>query len=100
MLQSTDFPGLSLRQKLAVLGIPRSGYYYRAAESSDADLANIIYECWQETPIYGYRKITVALREQGLQVNHKRVQRLMQEMDLKEVSQNIIEQRESFNLRG
>lgn len=32
---------------------------------------------------YGYRRITVALREAGDAVNHKLVQRLMTEMGLK-----------------
>lgn len=34
---------------------------------------------------YGYRRITLALKNQGVQINHKCVHRLMQEMGLKSV---------------
>lgn len=34
---------------------------------------------------YGYRRITLALKNQSVQINHKCVHRLMQEMGLKSV---------------
>ncbi|HBR4764344.1 TPA: IS3-like element ISKpn1 family transposase, partial [Klebsiella pneumoniae] len=34
---------------------------------------------------YGYRRITLALRKQGLRINHKTVQRLMAELSLRSV---------------
>ncbi len=34
---------------------------------------------------YGYRRITLALRKQGLRINHKKVQRLMAELSLRSV---------------
>jgi putative transposase len=33
-------------------------------------------------PTYGYRRITAMLKRQGYRVNHKRVSRLMQELQL------------------
>lgn len=43
---------------------------------------NEIHEIWTETPFYGYRRITAELRQQGYEVNRKRVQRLMNLMNL------------------
>ncbi|WP_430996499.1 IS3 family transposase, partial [Klebsiella pneumoniae] len=34
---------------------------------------------------YGYRRITLVLRKQGLRINHKTVQRLMAELSLRSV---------------
>lgn len=82
MLQQIDFPALSKKQQLGLLGLAPSSYYYKPAARQEADLANMIYDIWQETPIYGYRKITHLLRQQGYLVNHKRVLRLMQEMNI------------------
>ncbi|WP_323053183.1 IS3 family transposase [Klebsiella pneumoniae] len=41
---------------------------------------------------YGYRRITLALRKQGLRINHKTVQRLMAELSLRSVirAKNIV----------
>jgi len=38
---------------------------------------NEMRDIYQETPFYGYRRITVGLRERGFLVNHKKVQTLM-----------------------
>ncbi len=44
---------------------------------------------------YGYRRITLALRKQGLRINHKTVQRLMAELSLRSVirAKNIVPER-------
>jgi len=39
---------------------------------------NEIQGIYQDVPIYGYRRMTIELRDRGFFVNHKRVQRLMQ----------------------
>jgi putative transposase len=43
---------------------------------------NLIHEVWTSTPFYGYRRITAELKRQGYPVNHKRIQRLMNLMNL------------------
>ncbi len=50
---------------------------------------------------YGYRRITLALRKQGLRINHKTVQRLMAELSLRSVirAKNIVP-RKGENGRG
>lgn len=50
----------------------------------DQDLKQKIYDIFHaHKGRYGYRRITYALRNDGIQVNHKRVQRLMIEQGLK-----------------
>jgi putative transposase len=48
-------------------------------------LCNLISEIYQRFPYYGYRKITAVLRHEGLVVNRKRIQRLMQFMGLQAI---------------
>ena len=40
---------------------------------------------YQKKPYYGYRKIIVELRKKGFHVNHKKVQRLLQEAGIKAI---------------
>jgi putative transposase len=44
-----------------------------------------IDEIYMKHPYYGYRRITVTLREQGFEVNRKRVRRLMRLMGLEAI---------------
>ena len=68
---------LSLVRQSALLGLHRSGLYYRAAEAADEDLVlmALLDKQYLKTPFYGYRKMGVFLQGQGYQVNHKRVMR-------------------------
>lgn len=69
-----------------MLNINRSSLYYRAIEpDNDTVLCNRIYEIYIRFPYYGYRKITADLRNQGIVINRKKVQRLMQLMGLKAI---------------
>ena len=79
-----EYKELSIREQCIVLGVARSTYYYEAKQESaqNVELANLIYELWIKYPFFGYRRITQMLRQQGYGVNYKRIQRLMQEMNL------------------
>lgn len=73
---------------LEASGLPRSTFYYQAksleAEDRYAALKiriRAIYECHKGR--YGYRRITATLCKTAQVINHKTVQRLMQEMGLK-----------------
>jgi putative transposase len=71
-----------------VAGIPRSTYYYWAGKINCPDkyseVKEVIKQIFHEHQgRYGYRCITLELRNQGYQVNHKTVRRLMIELDLK-----------------
>ena len=68
--------------------MPRSTYYYYVKQSEKSDKYKVIKE--QITAIYhenqgryGYRRITLELHNRGYCINHKTVQRLMEELHLK-----------------
>ena len=79
--------GISMVRQCELLGLSRSGFYYRpAAESAlNLELMRLIDEQYTKTPFFGYRKITVGLREQGYLVNRKRIHRLMQALGLEAI---------------
>jgi len=66
------------------VGIKLSTYYYKPKKGkpSDIDLAEKIEKIALDFPYYGYRRITAALKRQGLKVNHKRILRLMRDKNL------------------
>ena len=65
-----------------VLGCGRSSYYYQSKQRDEIEIKAAIDAVAAEWPTYGYRRVTAQLRRQGRVVNHKRVRRLMREMDL------------------
>ena len=60
-------------------------YYTVKVRFDETDLCNRIYDVYLEFPCYGYRKITAVLRHEGIDVNRKRVQRMMQDMGLRAI---------------
>jgi transposase InsO family protein len=67
-----------------VLALSRSSYYYLAASSDDDRLRLAIADLAAAWPTYGSRRLTAQLRREPhhLEVNRKRVQRVMREMGL------------------
>jgi putative transposase len=59
--------------------LARSSYYYRARSKAGepTQLIQRIRAIRERWPGYGYRRVTVQLRREGLCINHKRVARLM-----------------------
>ena len=72
---------------LNCVGIARSTYYYHISKQDTdkyADTRNRISEIFAlHSKRYGYRRVYQQLRNEGYTLNHKTVQRLMQEMNLK-----------------
>jgi putative transposase len=67
-----------------VVGIARSSYRYQARESVEESLLiQRMTELALQYGRYGYRRITVLLRNEGWQVNHKRIERLWKKEGLK-----------------
>jgi len=68
--------------------LSRSSFYHRPKDRSqremqqEVDLRGRIEAICLEYPRYGYRRVTEQLKREGLQVNHKKVLRLMKESDL------------------
>lgn len=77
-------PDVSIRRQCQLLGLSRATYYYTPAQESAANLAlmRLIDAQYLKTPFYGYPRMTVYLRNEGYQVNPKRIARLMQLMGL------------------
>jgi putative transposase len=77
--------GLSLAALCALTGASRAGFYrFQREEAGDPhmELRDRIQRAALEWPAYGYRRITAALRREGVTVNHKLVLRLMREDNL------------------
>ena len=80
-------PSLSVVRQCRLLGISRSGVYYRPKPISEEDLElmGMIDRQYLVTPFYGARKMVAWLRGQGQRLNRKRVRRLMRMMGLKAI---------------
>jgi putative transposase len=78
---------LSLSRQADLLCLARSSLYYQPVPVSAEDLLvkRRIDEVYTAYPFYGVRRITAALRNQGLLINHKAVARHMQEMGLQAI---------------
>jgi putative transposase len=77
---------LSIRRQSQLLLLNRSSLYVKHKSRADElELCNMIAEIYSSYPIYGYRRITAILNRQGVFINHKRVLRLMQAMNLRAI---------------
>ncbi|MBV9037661.1 MAG: IS3 family transposase, partial [Acidobacteriaceae bacterium] len=77
---------LTIERMCTLAAVSRAGYYRFCAPAPGADtdeeesrLRDAIQREAIESRHYGYRRVTRALRDQGWEVNHKRVARLMRE---------------------
>ncbi len=78
-----DFP---LEILLPLTGLKRSTFFYHLPPKIDknAVIRQKVIEIYQDNDSnYGYRRITLKLRDFLGAINHKRIQRIMQQLDLK-----------------
>jgi putative transposase len=68
--------GFSQRRACALVGIGRSTARYRSRRRGDEELRRRLRELAAERPRFGYRRLHILLRRDGIAVNHKRVERL------------------------
>ena len=78
---------------LKVSGLSKSTFYYTLSKTDKDDKNKEIIEKIKEIFFYhkeryGYRRITLELRNQGYNVNHKKVYRLMVKLGLKPLKRN------------
>ena len=59
-----------------VIGVDRSSIRYHATRPDDAELRTRLRELAEQRRRFGYRRLHVLLRREGVEVNRKRVQRL------------------------
>ncbi|OUN76000.1 hypothetical protein B5G06_13765, partial [Flavonifractor sp. An52] len=72
---------------LEIAQLPRATFYYHLKRTQRADkyaeakeeISSVYHE---NKGRYGYRRITTALHNKGIHLNHKTVQRLMKELEL------------------
>ena len=79
--------GFRLDLLLEAARLPRSTYYYQLKQLDKLDKDKVLKAEIQSIFTehrgnYGYRRMTLELRNRGYMVNHKRVQRLMKVLDL------------------
>jgi putative transposase len=79
---------ISVRRQCELLGLNRSSYYYEPAKETGENLRlmRLIDEQYTAQPVFGSRRMTMWLnKDQGEEVNRKRVQRLMRVMGLEAI---------------
>jgi putative transposase len=74
--------GMSERRACSVIGADRSSVRYRSARPDDAALRTRMRELAAVRRRFGYRRLHVLLRQEGLVKNRKRTQRLYREEGL------------------
>jgi len=87
MMIEASHTAISIRRQCDLIGLNRSTLYYHPAGESplNLELMRLIDEQYTKTPFYGWPRMTAQLHRLGYEVNHKRVQRLMQVMGLQAV---------------
>ena len=78
---------ISIRRQCELVGLNRSTLYHLPAGETELNLQlmRLIDEQYTKTPFYGWPRMTAHLRRRGYEVNHKRIQRLMQKMGLQAI---------------
>jgi putative transposase len=68
----------------AAQGIARSSFYYqpRPPLAIELDLLNRLDRIFTENPVYGSRRLQVALLREGISVGRRRIRRLMRKLGL------------------
>lgn len=63
------------------MNVSRSKHYYKSKKDTRKDSAILdkVKAVATDFPSYGYRRITAALKREGMTVNHKKVYRIMRE---------------------
>jgi len=84
VLIEPSHPQISITRQCALVGLPRSSFYYQPVPLTDATLQLMrkIDEIYTQYPYYGSPRITAQLKREGVVVNHKAVERLMKAMGL------------------
>jgi len=75
---------LSLQRQSQLLGVSRSSLYDRPRpeSSEEAELLKRLDRTFTEHPVYGSRRLQVALAREGIEVGRRRIRRLMKKLGL------------------
>lgn len=75
--------GISERKACQLVGVNRSTVRYKVQKHDDSELNEKIRKIAYERKRFGYRRIHMLLKREGLKINHKKVYRLYRNMGLK-----------------
>ena len=80
----TPTAGLSVSRQCTLLGIARSSFYYRPQPASPEELDFLarLDRIFTDHPVYGSRRLQVALAREGVSVGRRRIRRLMRKLGL------------------
>ena len=74
--------GLSERSACSLIDLSRSTFRYKSKDKNDHHIRIRMREIAQEKSRYGYRRIHVILKREGLSINHKKTERIYREEGL------------------
>ncbi len=75
MMVENNYTELSIAKQCELLGLSRSGFYYKPARESEENLALMRWldEQYLNTPFYGVERLLVLLVLLGYKINRKRL---------------------------
>ena len=73
---------MSERRACAVIGADRTSVRYQARRAEDGEIRGRLRELAAERRRFGYRRLHVLLRREGITINRKKTQRLYREEGL------------------
>ena len=75
---------LSLQRQSQLLGVSRSSVYYRPRPESSEEAGQLkrLDRIFTEHPVYGSRRLQVALAREGIEAGRRRIRRLMKKLGL------------------
>ncbi|MEE3501696.1 IS3 family transposase [Acidiphilium acidophilum] len=75
---------LSINRQCALLGVARSSFYHRpqAEPAEELDLLARLDRIFTDHPVYGSRRLQVALGREGISVGRRRIRRLMKKLGI------------------
>ena len=74
--------GMSERRACMVVGADRTSMRYRSCRDDDGDLRSRLCDLAQQRRRFGYRRLHILLRRDGIMINRKKTQRLYREEGL------------------
>src|SRR5277367_4946262 len=81
-----DDEDLSTSEQCKLLGISRSGFYYKPSDTEeDRLLMRLIDRQYTETPFYGARRMAVELKKLGHRIGRKKTRTLMRKMGIEAI---------------
>jgi len=78
-----DEHGFSQRRACRLVQGQRATIRYQSKRDDDSPIRQRLHQLAQERPRFGYKRLWVLLRREGVVINHKKVHRLYQEEGLK-----------------